>query len=101
MPQQSSSTSKQRSTKTPHRSPFNRSPYREKTLAIRVPESLVPQVRKMLEQCSSDTAQRVKALVKASMKAELKPTPSVKAKVKTKAKPHIETSAKSKPKVRR
>jgi hypothetical protein len=33
---------------------YRRSPYREPTYVIRVPESLVPKVRKLLDECRQD-----------------------------------------------
>ena len=35
---------------------YRRSPYREPTHVIRVPESLLPQVRKLLDECRQDVA---------------------------------------------
>jgi hypothetical protein len=62
---------------------------------MRVPGSLVPQVRKMLAQCRSETARRIKRKITASAKLK----PSVKSKTKTPIKGQIKT--KTKPRVRR
>lgn len=55
-------------TATKPRSPYNRSPYREKTVAVRVPESMLPQVRKMLSRRRDQTARHVNVEVKSKPK---------------------------------
>ena len=58
---------------------YLRSPYKQKTVVVRVPLSLVPQVRKMLERCRSEVARRTKRLTKArsdlTPRAKKKPRP--------------------------
>lgn len=56
---------------------YLRSPYKQKTVVMRVPLSLVPQVRKMLERCRSETARR---RTKRPTKARSDLTPRVKTK---------------------
>jgi len=41
---------------TPAKSTFRRSPYREHTTVIRVPDSLLPRIQKMLVECRADVA---------------------------------------------
>jgi len=53
---------------TKPRRPYNRSPYREKTVAVRVPESMLPQVRKMLSRRRDQTARHVNVEVKGKPK---------------------------------
>lgn len=43
-------------TKTPVKTAFRRSPYAEKTSVIRVPESLLPRIKKLLAECRADVA---------------------------------------------
>lgn len=40
--------------KVPLSKTYRRSPYREATTVVRVPESLLPQVYRLLEQCKQD-----------------------------------------------
>jgi hypothetical protein len=40
----------------PLKSAFRRSPYAENTRVVRVPESLLPRIQKMLAECRADVA---------------------------------------------
>ncbi|TSD56390.1 hypothetical protein FFI97_019335 [Variovorax sp. KBS0712] len=68
MPQLPTSSKKLTVSATKPRSPYNRSPYRERTVAVRVPESMLPQVRKMLSRRRDQTARHVNVEVKAKPK---------------------------------
>lgn len=47
----SNHTSQPKKSQQTPKNAFRRSPYREQTHVIRVPESLLPEVQKMLERC--------------------------------------------------
>lgn len=56
MSNQSNSTAQPKQPNIPAKAAFRRSPYAEKTRVIRVPESLLPRIQKMLAECRADVA---------------------------------------------
>lgn len=53
---QRNSTAQPKQPNSPVKTAFRRSPYREHTTVIRVPNSLLPRIQKMLAECRADVA---------------------------------------------
>jgi hypothetical protein len=54
MPNSRNNSSEMKQIKTVEKKTFNRSPYKEKTRVMRIPESQVPRVQKWLDECRQD-----------------------------------------------
>lgn len=53
---QRNSTAQPKQPNSPAKTAYRRSPYAEKTLVVRVPQSLLPRIQKMLAECRADVA---------------------------------------------